>query len=262
MSAPVALGFREHQPRIHQMDYGKGGERTPANELRVIGVVELNDVRGVLSALIENIGNAAVAITLQDSDDNDQTDKYGGTVAVGTITFDGAANPTDAETVTIDDGVTGAIVFEFESAGGITGDEEVTIGGNAAATLATLKTVIEGTALDVVVTDTTGAGDPQLTITRVTPSDSNITILEGAAAITVTGFVGGSAVNDLTFRANGADVTSLSVVGKGKAELQIEDAKAVKRFLQFKVDIEAAHVRVTLKYASGRLVRRDSIGVP
>ena len=44
MPGPVALGFREHQPRIHQMDFGKGGEKTPTDEKTLIGVVQKTDV--------------------------------------------------------------------------------------------------------------------------------------------------------------------------------------------------------------------------
>jgi hypothetical protein len=259
---PANLGVQEHQPRIHQLDFGKGGDRLPTNEKTLIGIVEKNNVRGVIVGLFENFGDADAVLSIADSDDNDQTDKYGGELAVGTITFDGAANPSDTETVTLDDGVTGPIVFEFDVPDGITGDVAVTIGGTAADTLANLKAAIEGTALDVVVTDTTGAGDPQLTITRVTPSDSNITILEGAAAITVTGFAGGSAINDLTFRVAGAGVTSLSVTPRGKGEFQLEDVNALKRFLRFVVAAETSHIRLTLKYVSGRLVRRERPGVP
>jgi hypothetical protein len=245
------------------MDFGKGGERTPLNEQQVVGVVEKNDVRGVLSGLLENVDDAApVVLTIAESDDNDQTDKYGGEIATGTITFDGGANPSDTEQIAIDDGVT-SLVFEFDNNAAITGDVTVTIGGSAAATLAALKTAIEGTALDVTVEDTTGSGDPQLTLTVNTPSDaSNNTITTTGANITVTGLAGGSDINDITFRSGGADVASLTVQPRGVGEFVIEDAKALKRFLRFRVDARERHVRLTLKYASGRLVRRDSIGVP
>jgi len=111
--------------------------------------------------------------------------------ATGTVVFDGGANPTDTETVTIGDGATTA-VFEFDDNASVTpGNIAVTIGGTAAVTLANLLTAIEAN-LDIDAETDTGATDPTLNLTNNTAgSVGNVTSSTTGANITVTGMDGG-----------------------------------------------------------------------
>jgi hypothetical protein len=213
-----------------------------------------------------NTGDAELNLRVRESDDNNVTDKYAGELAVGTITFDGGNNPTDTEQIFIDDGIT-ALTFEFDVPDGITGDVAVTIGGSAAATLANLKAAIEGTALDVTVTDTTGSGDPQLTITVNSPGrdNSNNNITNTGVNITTTGLAGGSDPNEtVTIRVDGADVNPavLTVTPGGIGVFVIEAAITVKRYLRFDVDEEAARGQLVLTHFADEWTRRERPDVP
>jgi len=111
--------------------------------------------------------------------------------ATGQVVFDGGANPTDGETITVGDGVD-TETFEFESGGGVTpGNVSVTIGGTAAATLANLETAIE-TYLDIIGTIDAGATDPTLDLeNNESGAVGNVTITTTGANITVSGMSGG-----------------------------------------------------------------------
>ena len=72
------------------------------------------------------------------------TGMAGGTVdekAIGTVTL--STLPADGDTITIDDGVNTATIFEFESGGGVTGDNvAVTIGADTKTTLTALVNAV------------------------------------------------------------------------------------------------------------------------
>lgn len=114
-----------------------------------------------------------------------------GTFAAATLSFD--SNPTDTQTIILDDGVNAALTFEFESGGGITGDVEVTIGGSAGATAANFATAVNAqTALNffasvsgILVTITnlqTGVkGNTSITGTAI---DASVTVVGATNAFT------------------------------------------------------------------------------
>lgn len=163
-------------------------------------------VPGLAGGTAATAASGTITVVAQPADGEVVTIEDGTDPAVAptaTITFDGGNNPSDTETITIDDGIVGAaIVFEFDNNAAITGDVSVAIGGSAAATLAALKTAIEGTALAVTVTDTTGGGDPQLTLTHTTAGTTynGEAVTEAGANITTTNFANGTASNsEVTF---------------------------------------------------------------
>jgi len=142
-----------------------------------------------------------------------------GTLATGTVVMTG--QPSDTDTVTIDDGiVAAAIIFEFDSGGGVTGDNTVvTIGGSAAATMAALKAAIDASALALTSADTTGGGDPETTLThtvRGTVGNAS-TIVEAAANTTRVDFAG--AENEVV----ATHVAKFRVTKGGKVDLRFEN---------------------------------------
>lgn len=69
-------------------------------------------------------------------------------VSVAELLVDG--QPSDGDTVEIDDGQGNTVIFEFESGGGVSGSNvEVTIGGDADATATNLASAIDGSALQI-----------------------------------------------------------------------------------------------------------------
>jgi hypothetical protein len=113
------------------------------------------------------------------------------TPATGSIVFDGGAQPSDTETITIGDGVD-TETFEFDNDASYTpGNIPVTIGATAALTLANLETAIEAN-LGITGTIDTGATDPTLNLENDTSGpDGNVAMSTTGAAITVTGMSGG-----------------------------------------------------------------------
>lgn len=131
--------------------------------------------------------------------------------ATGTVAL--SANPSDADTVTINDGVTTKI-FEFDNNASVGGGHVlVTIGADAAATAAALATAIAGAlTITVVVTDATCA----LTNT-VLGTAGNHTITKSGATITVTGMAGGltaelvAGATKVSYTPSGAATAALGV---------------------------------------------------
>ena len=179
-------------------------------------------------------GNSMVFLRVTDGTETtaavDIPGTSGGTAAVaatGTISFTGAANPTDGETVTLRDGTdavaaTGTITFTgatqptsgdtltiFDNLGttvifgfGTGGDVTVTIGATAAATLANLIQAINASALQVNAVDTT-TGDPEATVTHGQPGTVGNSATMVAAGTTppttTTPLAGGSDGTAVTF---------------------------------------------------------------
>jgi len=150
--------------------------------------------------------------------------------ATGSIEL--TANPADTDTITIDDNEGTTVIFEFDSGGGITGDVAVTIGVDAEATLAVLKTAIEGTALNITLATSTSAVNPTLDVTHVTygASGNSATIADASTAVTTVTFANG-AINVPTVRHEGATVTSITIVAGGRVGFILEGT--IKPYLQF-----------------------------
>ena len=119
------------------------------------------------------------------------------TVSSGTVVVPAAASITDADTLTLSDGINPAVVFEFNKTGGITsGNVEVDISGATTATQVgdALETAIN-TAANFGFTAVNAAGT--LTLTSEYGSVSNVTTWESdnatidAALVQPTGGVGG-----------------------------------------------------------------------
>lgn len=124
-----------------------------------------------------------------------------GAPATGSITTDVQANFSDAETVTISDGVT-SVTFEFDVTGTNTpgaGNVEVDISGDttAADVSATLWAAIDGSALDITAVD----GGGTITLTNNTDGTiGNVAIADtvGAAAWATSGMAAGVDAGPLT----------------------------------------------------------------
>lgn len=121
----------------------------------------------------------------------------GGTPAVsatGTVTLTSNTNPVDAETVTINDGVT-TKTFEFDNNNSIvSGHIGVTIGSTARITVTNLITAINNSPLTVIATDTT-VSIAQTTLTNSVPGTGGNHAITTSSMPTwaVTGMTGGAA---------------------------------------------------------------------
>jgi hypothetical protein len=111
--------------------------------------------------------------------------------ATGTIAFNSNLNPTDAETIRIDDGQQ-VNVFEFDNNGSVTGGNVlVPIGATATDTLTNLLNLINAHTLILAVRDTAATVLTLSLRQQQAGSVYNLPITETAANITVTGMLGG-----------------------------------------------------------------------
>jgi hypothetical protein len=124
--------------------------------------------------------------------------------ATGSVVFSG--QPSDADTVTISDGVHTATVFEFDDNSAVTdGRTAVTIGATAAATAQALVTALNAITTGLTVT----ASLSGLTVRLVNDaglSSGNVTVTKSGATITVTGMAGGGTLKSLADAATWATV--------------------------------------------------------
>lgn len=115
--------------------------------------------------------------------------------ATGGIGFAASAQPTDGDTITIDDGVVAAaVVFEFDDDGSYTaGRTPVLIGATAAATMANLMAAINASVLTIDATDATET-IPECTLTNTTAGVAgNVAVTtSNATDITVSGMTDGA----------------------------------------------------------------------
>ena len=118
--------------------------------------------------------------------------------ATGTITLTGATQPTSGDTLTIFDNLGTTVIFGF----GVGGDVTVAIGATAAITLSNLIIAINASALQVNAVDTT-TGDPEATVTHGQPGtvgNAATILVAGATPPTVTSpLTGGSDGTAFTF---------------------------------------------------------------
>lgn len=156
--------------------------------------------------------------------------------ARGTVTL--SANPSDGDTITISDGTT-SNVFEFDNDSTITGDVLVTIGVDAAATIANFITAVN--TLGIWTRDSTekvGVDPVRVDATAVSGSDAanllqtrggtigNVTITKSGATITVTGMTGGSNMGNVP---TDADVDIGDVHLLNTSDVQIDPATEQKQ---------------------------------
>jgi hypothetical protein len=121
--------------------------------------------------------------------------------ATATLTFVSGTQPDDGDYLTINDGRGIQRVFEFDNNAVVQRNRVlVTIGINVAATLANLMAAISGSGLNVTPSDTTGMGDPQVTLTHnfpgKRPNDTPIPTV-GTKCPVSTAFAGGADANDV-----------------------------------------------------------------
>jgi len=168
--------------------------------------------------VVKNLGSVAFTLYAEGSADNSAEDSYaplqlrvagagatsivvspgalikflveGVTLTQSTGSVDLTGNPADEDMVTISDGTT-EVTFEFDDDATVTaGNVAVTIGLNAAATIATFISVFNATALNI--TAAAGGGDSaDLTSDDTHPTNVTITEDEAGANITVVGMTGG-----------------------------------------------------------------------
>lgn len=140
----------------------------------------------------------------------------GGTIvdapAVGSIEL--TANPSDGETITVDDGVNPAVTFEFESGGGVgVGNVAVTIGIDSDVTTANLLTELQGAALDIT-SALDGSNPSKINLTNdANGPTGNIPLTTTSGSVTLVGMAGG--VLNLAGDANtgyivGIEITNLT----------------------------------------------------
>ncbi len=144
-------------------------------------------------------------------DQDPETDRWPPSAAIaatGWVKFPGAVNPSDGELVVIGDGIA-TKTFEFDTPDGVgAGNIPVTIGVDAPATLAELKTVIEAN-LEITATVDAGVTDPNLDLVNDnTGTDGNVEVTTTGADILVSGMTGGAegAIYDESTPASGAVV--------------------------------------------------------
>jgi hypothetical protein len=149
--------------------------------------------------------------------------------AAATITFTGGQNASDGDTLIINDGFGTQVVFEFDSNSVILKNRvAVPIGINAAATRTNLQNVIATTNLNVTPSNTTGGGDPQVTVTHNdlgakyngTPLDTT-----GTTAPDTTAFAGGVSLDPnrspLMFLASRGGLVQMRFEGIGSAAIAV-----------------------------------------
>ena len=115
------------------------------------------------------------------------------TFASGTVDFTG--QPTDAETIQLNDGVNPAVTFEFDSDSSVVQSStlrQVVIGGSTAATVTNLINAING-APTLGITAAPGVGTQVLVTNDVAGTAGNQAIVDAATNLTVTGMTGGLA---------------------------------------------------------------------
>ncbi len=130
----------------------------------------------------------AVSVTVQPSGKVQFTLEGAAAPTAATGNVDLSNNPLDTETVTVSDGET-TVIFEFDNNAAVTaGNVAVTIGVNAAATIANFITAFNLTALKIVAT--AGAGD-SADLTSSLQHIANVAATEAATNCTATGMTGG-----------------------------------------------------------------------
>jgi len=238
----------EHTPRIHEFLIGRYGDRLAVEDRKLVGLVQRDDQsRWPIFGLIINNSptgdldglNAGKAFTLRfrESSDRGLADEFF-VHATGTIEFTGGAQPTDGDTVTVDDGTT-AVVFEFDDTGAVgAGSVRVPIGTTIDDTKNNLIAAINGVSqLQVEASSLTGTAitDPTIQVTHlVAGAVGNNALAKTGAAIAVVGMAGGAEANEVTVRRDGAGVTTITVEPGGRAVFIIE--AATKEFLRFDTD--------------------------
>lgn len=252
------MGVYEHRPQVHEFPVGRYGDRQPLEERRLIALIQRDDMsRFPLEGTIENKSptgdldgvEAGVNLTLKirQSSDRGDTDPFF-VHATGTLEF--TANPSDAETVVVDDGTT-APTFEFDNNGSVgAGNIRVVIGATDLDTALNLARAINDFGsgamrhLQIEATvDSTGA-NPIVTVKHRLPGAVGNNALTGSASVTATGMAGGADASLVTFRVNGVNVTSLVVKPGARVPFIIE--AATEEFLRFDTDEETAVGRLIL----------------
>jgi hypothetical protein len=167
-----------------------------------------------LSPLVADVGNTGAGVVAFASSaefahdytrqyDFEVTAQNGGVQATGTITIPagGGGALIDGETLTLDDGVNTPTVFEYDSAGGVTGSNvAITFTGGDTATQVRDATVaaINGVGATLLITAAPSGGDAiDLTADNFGTLAGTVTETVADAGYVVTGMVGGTA-RDIT----------------------------------------------------------------
>lgn len=266
------LGLLEHQPRTLTLDITTRPGTAREIDRNVVAVVQRKgDFTKPIMGCVRNLGRTTLTLTIEESSDGDAADPFGG--SKGTVTFVG--QPTDGETVTIDDGPGAAVVFEFDNNASVVETStlrRVVIGANTRETAQNLLAAINAAAeLDVEAVDKTPQGYRQAaaggvaTPTPVVEITNKATGAAGNVAITTTanpevvvaGLSGGR--DPIAFRSEGANVTSLAIVPGGGAVFILE--AATEAYLRFKatptLDTDERHGYITLAHFFGKLEEGD-----
>lgn len=251
-------------PIPNVVSFAIGGRFDHGSLLGYVGVVKRVGRTGPLFGTIENKGLVNLVFSVRESTDDGVVDSYEATKATGLVTL--LANPSDTHRLTISDGVTAA-TFEFDSNAAVTGGNIlVTIGVDAAASLAALKVAINAHAFNVTATDAI-AGDPANTLhltNDTAAAAGNVAITKSGASISVSGMSGGQDDQNINLRVGGANVTSITVPPGGKGIFVIEEAAFPGLLLGYlkliATPAATACGQVMLLNALGELVHYEMVG--
>lgn len=245
------------RPRTHQIDIGvdRGVSTT------FVGVVERVDgpLLDVLYGLALNEGTGDYTLALGT-----------GKASTGTVTLSG--QPTDGNTVVIDDGPNAAVTFEFDNNGSVTPTNtlrQVVIGATLAETMANLVAAINAAPVLNVIADPTfkqgpggGANSTVYLHNDNAGTAGNVTITSVGAVITSTGMSGGMGAAK-NIRVGAASVASVVVKPRARVIFLIEIAAAdVQDFYNFTVTPATGSTpsgRITLAHYFGELYGRERI---
>ena len=212
-------------PRIHQFAIGEH----PGSTDTLVGVLErLNaPLVDVIEGVVVNEGLTDFTLSLTT-----------GQVSIGSLLLTG--QPSDTNTIVIDDGPGAAITFEFDSNSSVVQSatlRQVVIGATLAETLANLRAAIIGSALNItpsiVALGPSGSTGSISLRNNLAGSAGNVTITETGTVVTPTGMAGGTGAAK-NIRVNAASVASVLVKPHARVPFLIEIAEAdVQDFYNF-----------------------------
>lgn len=244
-------------PRTHQLAIGEqvGSSDTLIGVVERVGAPNVDTIEG----LLQNHGPTPFTFSVAT-----------GKASSGSIVLTG--QPSDGDTIVIDDGPNAAVTFEFDSNASVTESatlRRVVPGATLAQTVAALVAAINAApALNVTAgIHTLGPGASTASIplrNDATGTVGNVTITKSGSTIAVTGMSGGTgAAKNIRVNANGTPsaVSSVVVAAGARVPFSIEIAPSdVQDFLNFFASTTPAgraFGTLTLSYKYGELVRRE-----